>query len=44
MNKTSPEEFFSGGKDKSETYAMTDGVSDEEFDLAVSGAKEEHDG
>ncbi len=39
--KTSPESFFSGGKDQSETYAMTDGVSDDEFDAALAEAKDE---
>lgn len=38
---TSPLQFFNGGKEKTETYAMTDNVTDEEFDVAVSAAKEE---
>lgn len=36
--KVSPSQFFAGGKDMAETYAMTDGVTEEQFDAAsISG-------
>lgn len=38
---TSTDEFFSGGKERTDTYAMTDGVSDAQFEEALSEAKEE---
>lgn len=40
-NQRSPKEFFSGGKDASETYAMTDGVTDEEFEDALDKGRAE---
>lgn len=39
--KRSTSEFFSGGQEQSDTYAVTDGVSDEEFDEAIDTAKAE---
>lgn len=37
----SPDDFFSGGKERTQTYAMTDGVSDEQFEEALAEAKDE---
>jgi hypothetical protein len=39
--KRSPAEFFSGAKTRSDTYAMADGVSDDQFDGAIEEAKAE---
>lgn len=39
--KRSPREFFGGGKDYADIYALTDGVTDEQFDGAISEAKDE---
>jgi hypothetical protein len=39
--KRSPAEFFPGAKTRNETYAMTDGVSDDQFEEAIEEAKEE---
>lgn len=32
---TSPSEFFPGGRTTTETYSMTDGVSDADFDEVI---------
>lgn len=40
-NLTSPSDFFSGGGTQHETYAMTDGVSEEQFEDALEEAREE---
>lgn len=40
-SQASPDEFFAGGKERADTYAMTDDVSDEQFEQALSEAKEE---
>lgn len=40
-NKVSTRSFFAGGKDMSETYALTDGVTNEQFDAAITEAKAE---
>jgi hypothetical protein len=37
--KRSPAEFFSGGGETSDVYAMTDGVTDQQFDEAVAEGK-----
>jgi hypothetical protein len=37
----SPSEFFSGGAETNEVYAMTDGVTDEQFREAISEARAE---
>jgi hypothetical protein len=37
----SPKGLFSGGADMSDAYAMTDGVSDEQFEDALAASKEE---
>lgn len=37
----SPKEYFNGGREITDTYAMTDGITDEEFDVAVGEAKAE---
>jgi hypothetical protein len=39
--KQSPEDFFTSGQAKSDAYAVTDDVSDAEFEEAVTAAKEE---
>lgn len=41
MEKRSPKEFFGSNQEAHETYAVTDGVSDDEFDSAVETAKAE---
>lgn len=41
VEKTGPREFFSGGQDTVDTYAVTDGVTDEQFDAAIVQAKAE---
>lgn len=38
---TSPRELFSGGSETDHVYAMTDGVSDEQFEDALTEAKDE---
>lgn len=38
---TSPTDFFSNHQERTETYAVTDGVSDEQFESALAEAKEE---
>lgn len=40
-DKVSPSEFFSNSQQRDETYAMTDGVTDKEYEDAVSEAREE---
>lgn len=37
----SPTEFFTNSQERTETYALTDGVSDEQFESALAEAKEE---
>ena len=37
----SPKEFFSNHGENSDTYAMTDGVTDEQFEAAIAAAKAE---
>lgn len=37
----SPSEIFSANKERTETYAMTDGVGDEQFEEALADAREE---
>lgn len=39
--KLNPSDFFSGGGHQSETYAMTDGISDEDFDEVLADARAE---
>lgn len=39
--RISPSTFFGGGADMSETYAMTDGVSDEQFESVLDEARDE---
>jgi len=41
VNKTSPGDFFAGGRTTQETYAMTDDVTDEDFETALTEAKDE---
>lgn len=41
-DKVSPSEFFSNSQQRDETYAMTDGVTDEEYEDAVSEARDEN--
>jgi len=40
--KVSSREFFGDPKERRDIYAMTDEVSEEEYDVALSVAKEEH--
>lgn len=40
-NSTSPSAYFSSGSDTAATYAVTDGVSDEEFEDVIAEAKAE---
>ena len=40
----SPKEFFSNHSENSDTYAMTDGVTDEQFEAAIAAAKAEVSG
>jgi DNA-binding phage protein len=40
-NKVSPREFLTGGKTTTETYAMTDDVSEERFEEAIAEARAE---
>lgn len=37
----SPKAFFASGTDMSQTYAVTDGVTDEQFEVAIAEAKAE---
>jgi DNA-binding NarL/FixJ family response regulator len=39
--KPSPRQFVAGGQTISEIYALTDGVSDEQFDTALTDARDE---
>lgn len=39
--KACPSDFFPGGGTQAETYAMTDGVSDSQFEEALDAAREE---
>jgi len=39
--KTSADEFFSGGGETSDVYALTDDVTDDDFETAIEGAKDE---
>ncbi len=41
VKKTSPSMYLSGGKTTAETYAMTDDVTDEDFEQAIEEAKAE---
>lgn len=41
FEKRSPREFFTGGKDMHETYALTDGVTDTQFEEAIAGGRAE---
>jgi len=38
---SSPEEFLTTGQDRSDTYAVTDDVTDEDFETALTEAKDE---
>lgn len=42
-SKSKPDDFLTKGHQQVQIYAMTDGVSDEEFDEALEAAKEEKD-
>lgn len=37
----SPDDYFSAPRERTESYAMADGVADEEFETAIAEAKEE---
>lgn len=39
--KRSPSEFFGNGQERVETYALTDGVSEDEFEDALTDARQE---
>jgi hypothetical protein len=39
--RISPQAFFNGGQEAVDTYAVTDGVTDEQFDSALNDAKNE---
>lgn len=39
--KSSPTNYFGGGQEQADTYAMTDGVSDGHFDAALASARTE---
>lgn len=39
--KTSPESFFGGGQEATDTYAMSDNVTEEEFEAALTEARAE---
>ena len=39
--KTSADEFFSGGGETSDVYALTDDVTDDDFETAITEAKDE---
>ncbi len=41
QNRMSPSEVFANGTDCAQTYAVTDGVTDEQFDEALTEAKDE---
>lgn len=40
-SRPSPKDYFSGGQDLTETYAMTDGITESQFDEAISEARAE---